>query len=113
MILHKIPAKQSTMTAMEMSFSTFLWMGAIISTSIFVWNQLCFHGNFLFETDRGSFGHVHVKKNENVCKHYFNVFSVKTDWFIMSFIPETDSEDELPVGWEERATLDGKVFYAK
>lgn len=30
-----------------------------------------------------------------------------------SFLPDTDSEDELPVGWEERATLDGKVFYAK
>lgn len=30
-----------------------------------------------------------------------------------SFLPDTDSEDELPVGWEERATLDGKVYYAK
>ncbi|XP_076339672.1 WW domain-containing oxidoreductase [Tachypleus tridentatus] len=28
-----------------------------------------------------------------------------------SFLPETDSEDELPPGWEERVTLDGKVFY--
>ena len=25
----------------------------------------------------------------------------------------TDSDEELPVGWEERVTLDGKVFYAK
>ena len=24
----------------------------------------------------------------------------------------TDSEDELPAGWEERVTVDGKVFYA-
>ena len=23
--------------------------------------------------------------------------------------PETDSEDELPPGWEERATLTGKI----
>jgi hypothetical protein len=26
---------------------------------------------------------------------------------------DTDSEDELPAGWEERLTDDGKVFYAK
>ena len=25
---------------------------------------------------------------------------------------ETDSEDELPPGWEERATLQGQVYYA-
>jgi hypothetical protein len=25
----------------------------------------------------------------------------------------TDSEDELPEGWEERVTLDGRVYYAK
>lgn len=30
-----------------------------------------------------------------------------------AFIDDTDSEDELPPGWEERATLDGKVYYAK
>ncbi|RWS11075.1 WW domain-containing oxidoreductase-like isoform X1 [Dinothrombium tinctorium] len=29
-----------------------------------------------------------------------------------SFLADTDSDDELPVGWEERVTLDGKVFYA-
>ncbi|GIX98595.1 uncharacterized protein CEXT_345121 [Caerostris extrusa] len=29
-----------------------------------------------------------------------------------SFLPDTDSEDELPPGWEERAALDGKVYYA-
>ncbi|XP_054719522.1 WW domain-containing oxidoreductase-like [Uloborus diversus] len=29
-----------------------------------------------------------------------------------AFLPDTDSEDELPPGWEERATLDGKVYYA-
>lgn len=28
------------------------------------------------------------------------------------FLPETDSEDELPAGWEERATLEGSVYYA-
>lgn len=27
-------------------------------------------------------------------------------------LPESDSEDELPPGWEERVTLDGNVFYA-
>lgn len=29
-----------------------------------------------------------------------------------ALLPETDSEDELAPGWEERATLDGKVYYA-
>lgn len=29
-----------------------------------------------------------------------------------AFLPETDSEDELPPGWEERATLPGDVYYA-
>jgi len=29
-----------------------------------------------------------------------------------SLFPETDSEDELPPGWEERATADGDVYYA-
>ena len=29
-----------------------------------------------------------------------------------AFIPEEDSEDELPPGWEERATLHGEVYYA-
>ena len=28
-------------------------------------------------------------------------------------VPETDSEDELPPGWEERCTADGLVFYAQ
>lgn len=27
-------------------------------------------------------------------------------------LPDTDSEDELPPGWEERVTVDGSVFYA-
>ncbi|KAB7501814.1 WW domain-containing oxidoreductase [Armadillidium nasatum] len=27
-------------------------------------------------------------------------------------VPETDSEDEIPPGWEERCTTDGLVFYA-
>jgi WW domain-containing oxidoreductase len=26
---------------------------------------------------------------------------------------DTDSEDEIPAGWEERVTLDGEVYYAK
>ena len=26
---------------------------------------------------------------------------------------DTDSEDELPAGWEERSTQDGRVYYAK
>jgi len=29
-----------------------------------------------------------------------------------AFLPESDSEDELPPGWEERATLEGGVYYA-
>ena len=29
-----------------------------------------------------------------------------------AFIPEEDSEDELPPGWEERANLNGQVYYA-
>lgn len=28
-------------------------------------------------------------------------------------IEDTDSDDELPSGWEERVTLEGKVYYAK
>lgn len=27
-------------------------------------------------------------------------------------VPDSDSEDELPPGWEERVTVDGSVFYA-
>lgn len=30
----------------------------------------------------------------------------------MMNLPDTDSEDELPPGWEERVTVDGSVFYA-
>ena len=29
-----------------------------------------------------------------------------------AFLPESDSEDELPPGWEERSTLSGCVYYA-
>lgn len=29
-----------------------------------------------------------------------------------AFLPESDSEDELPPGWEERATIQGEVYYA-
>ena len=28
-----------------------------------------------------------------------------------AFLPETDSEDELPGEWEERVTVDGSVEY--
>ena len=28
-------------------------------------------------------------------------------------ILDTDSEDEMPAGWEERVTIAGKVYYAK
>jgi len=31
----------------------------------------------------------------------------------MIALPDTDSEDELPPGWEERATDDGTVCYVK
>lgn len=30
-----------------------------------------------------------------------------------AILPDSDSEDELPPGWEERATLDGSVYYVK
>ena len=26
-------------------------------------------------------------------------------------LPDTDSEDEMPLGWEERVDLDGKVYF--
>ena len=29
-----------------------------------------------------------------------------------AFLPESDSEDELPPGWEERSTLSGCAYYA-
>lgn len=28
-------------------------------------------------------------------------------------ILDTDSEDEMPPGWEERVTVEGRVYYAK
>ncbi len=28
------------------------------------------------------------------------------------FLPDSDSEDELPPGWEERSTVEGLVYYA-
>lgn len=28
-------------------------------------------------------------------------------------LPDSDSEDEMPPAWEERATNDGYVFYVK
>ena len=28
-----------------------------------------------------------------------------------AYFPDTDSEDELPLGWEERVDLDGRVFF--
>lgn len=31
----------------------------------------------------------------------------------MNLEPATDSEDELPEGWEERVTVEGRVYYAK
>ncbi|GFY72552.1 WW domain-containing oxidoreductase [Trichonephila inaurata madagascariensis] len=52
---------------------------------------------------------------ENTC---FSLVEQKVFKFIhkcltmAAFLPDTDSEDELPPGWEERATLDGKVYYA-
>ena len=41
----------------------------------------------------------------------------RTIWLIKSKmadnILDTDSEDEIPAGWEERVSFDGKVYYAK
>lgn len=28
-------------------------------------------------------------------------------------LADTDSDDEIPPDWEERVTLDGRVYYAK
>jgi hypothetical protein len=30
-----------------------------------------------------------------------------------AMLPDSDSEDELPPGWEERATADGRVYFVK
>lgn len=32
---------------------------------------------------------------------------------VVNSIADTDSEDELPAGWEERVTADGRVYYAR
>ena len=31
----------------------------------------------------------------------------------MELLEDTDTEDEIPEGWEERSTPEGRVFYAK
>ena len=31
----------------------------------------------------------------------------------MEILDATDSEDELPEGWEERVTIEGQVYYAE
>jgi len=31
----------------------------------------------------------------------------------MELLEETDSEDEIPEGWEERSTPEGRVYYAR
>lgn len=30
-----------------------------------------------------------------------------------AYLGDTDSEDELPPGWEERVHTDGRVYYAE
>lgn len=35
------------------------------------------------------------------------------DMVRMTVLNDSDSEDELPPGWEERTTLDGNVYYVK
>lgn len=46
-------------------------------------------------------------------KSIWQFFAEIISFDMASYLPDTDSEDELPPGWEERATLDGKVYYAK
>ena len=31
----------------------------------------------------------------------------------MELFNENESDDELPAGWEERVTADGRIYYAK
>lgn len=31
----------------------------------------------------------------------------------MELLNENESDDELPAGWEERVTADGRIYYAK
>lgn len=39
---------------------------------------------------------------------FINVFFI-----ITGYMPDSDSEDELPPGWEEQATENGYVCYIK
>lgn len=32
---------------------------------------------------------------------------------MVGLLNDSDSDDELPPGWEERASLDGNVYYVK
>lgn len=32
---------------------------------------------------------------------------------MVGVLNDSDSDDELPPGWEERATIDGNVYYVK
>ena len=41
----------------------------------------------------------------------FQSFFVVLFQIMAAFLPETDSEDELPGEWEERVTVDGSVGF--
>ncbi|KAG8314419.1 hypothetical protein J6590_093176 [Homalodisca vitripennis] len=36
---------------------------------------------------------------------------IRSEAGMASVLPDSDSEDDLPPGWEERATVDGSVYY--
>ena len=42
-----------------------------------------------------------------------NSFNEKYIIILMELLEATDSEDEIPEGWEERVTPDGQIYYAK
>ncbi|KAH9499101.1 hypothetical protein Btru_006692 [Bulinus truncatus] len=50
----------------------------------------------------GKYRNMESREHAYVC-----VYNMATQLF------DSDSEDELPPGWEERVTTDGKVYYAK
>ncbi|TNN70910.1 WW domain-containing oxidoreductase [Liparis tanakae] len=57
-----------------------------------------------------------LEKSDNICTVYVHRSKGLTEYAQKSLkftgMDDTDSEDELPPGWEERSTKDGWVYYA-
>jgi hypothetical protein len=59
----------------------------------------------------------------SVAQLIWHVICTDCDWnalfhcisflIMAAIMPDSDSEDELPPGWEERAAVDGSVYYVK